>query len=81
MFVVVCLFLIFRPPPPLFFNVFFLFFKVSYYAKQFLGGLHLFENIVFKESTLQYLEKIQVQIIVFNIKSCGENFYDLQLKP
>ena len=43
----------------------------SCYIKQFLRGLHLFWQFLFfafKESTLQYFKKIQVQIIVFNKK-------------
>ena len=40
-------------------------------VKQFLGDLHLFWEdfyFVFKESTLQWLKKIQVQITVFSKK-------------
>ena len=61
------LFLIFR------FSFSFLscFFSASCYVKQFLGGLHLFRDLlfVFKESNLRYLKKIRVKIIVFNKKA------------
>ena len=68
----------------MFFFLFFQrFYSVSCYVKQFLDGLDLFwEDIffVFKESTLRYLEKLQVQIIVFNKKAAEKIAEDLQFK-
>ena len=61
-----------------FFSFFVFFFFLQYfssdacYVKQVLGGEHLFWKdgfLVFKESTLKFLEQIQVQRIVFNKKA------------